>query len=618
MEKIKSINNLDNIWDVIKNITSLVFDEKIWFWQEMRKIAEVTYSYTEKNPETEETLNINNKEINLNTTLFISLWELDLDNFSNSNEEEKIKLIKKSSNIITKKIKTKIDEINKSIQEIKKIFKNTKIKKQEKLKLEILFDSLKEKKDLLQYCLNWFVYEEEKAWIEINITVEERKKIDLKQKKLDKKLFWWEIKENSQEVDLCLDYIIEKLENNKINWKSRENTLGWSLNDDEYNRFLWYIEKAKKYSSKWYKYQKKQRPVNNIEELEKYTLSQKDYILWFNLFIEAFWKMDFNVETNPFVKSISDWPRWFQIPTTEEFSKFTIPRFLRLNWHENETHNISEYNSQKIIWSIRWKDSTTKDEWVAILMENMLEYWEQIFKKDEKTWKTIFDLEKLQFNSNFVKVFFWEILDNEELLDFLELSNKIEPDILSPIDRYFRLKRSNCNWVQHKDTTYTRWLFIAASEVNKYILSDWKKWIDFYSLFNAKAWFQDIEKVNEIKEEENIETIKPMFLSDIIYFAIKSRLSWDFEINTNNLIKYLSHKYPILDFTEDMIKNISKETLKSISWIISLTLKNIFDQETNEAIIEVRSRVDNLIFDWRINKAIKILKPLRQNALIKD
>lgn len=183
MEKIKPLNNLNNIWDVINKITSLVFDEKIWFWQEMRKIAEVTYSYTNKNPVTEETLNINNKEINLNTTLFISLWELDLEIFLKSNDEEKIKLIKKSSKIVKKKIEKKLDEIDKSIQEIRKLIKNPIIKKQEILKLEILFDSLEEKKYLLQYCLNWLVYEEEKAWIEINLNDEERKKIDLKQKK---------------------------------------------------------------------------------------------------------------------------------------------------------------------------------------------------------------------------------------------------------------------------------------------------------------------------------------------------------------------------------------------------------------------------------------------------
>ena len=607
MEKIKPLNNLNNIWDVIKNITSLVLDEKIWFWQEMRKIAEVTYSYTNINPETKEKLSINEKEVNLNTTIFMSLWELDLYNFSNSNDEEKIKLIKKSSKIVRKKINNKINEINNSIEEIKSLFKNNHLTINERLKIEILFDSLIEKKDLLNYCLNWLLYEEEKAWVKINQNQRQRKKIDSKQKKLDKKLFWWEIKENPKEVDLCLDYIIEKLEENNN-----------KLNNEEYNRFLWYIEKVKKYASKWYSYEKKQRPINQIQELEKYTLSQKDYILWFNLFIEAFWKMDFNVETNPFVKSISDWPRWFQIPNSEKFAEFTIPRFLWLNQHENETHNISEYNSQNIIWSIRWKDSTTKDEWVAILMENMLKYWEQIFKKDEKSWKYIFDLEKLQFNSNFVKILFWEVLENEELLDFLELSNKIDPDILSPIDRYFRLKRSNDKWVQHKDTTYTRWLRIAANKVNIYILSDWKEWIDFYSLFNSKVWFQDIKKVNQIKENENIETINPMFLFDIIYFSIKSRLSWDFDINTENLLNYLNKKYPILDFTQDIIKDISRETLKSISWIISLTLKNIFEQETTDTITEIRSRVDNLIFDWRINRAIKNLKPIREKALIKD
>jgi hypothetical protein len=76
----------------------------------MRKIAEVTYSYTNINPETKEKLSINEKEINLNTTIFISLRELDLNIFSSLSDEEKIKLIKKSSKIVRKKINPETKE----------------------------------------------------------------------------------------------------------------------------------------------------------------------------------------------------------------------------------------------------------------------------------------------------------------------------------------------------------------------------------------------------------------------------------------------------------------------------------------------------------------------------
>jgi hypothetical protein len=70
----KSINNSEEkTRDVIKKITSLVFDQKNWFKKEIWKISEVTYSYTQINPKTNNILKINNQKININTTLFISL-----------------------------------------------------------------------------------------------------------------------------------------------------------------------------------------------------------------------------------------------------------------------------------------------------------------------------------------------------------------------------------------------------------------------------------------------------------------------------------------------------------------------------------------------------------------
>ncbi len=595
------------IRDVIKNITSLVFDKKNWFQKEMWKIAEVTYSYTTINPKTNNKLKINNKIININTTLFISLGELDLDLFENKNDEEKIKYLEKTSKKIQKKLEKKINQIINSIKEIKFYKKNLKkIKPSQQQRLKILKNSLEEKIDLINYWINWLDFELEKATNKTVLTKKEEKNINKKQKKLDKKLFWGEIRKNKAEVEMCLNYIIEALEKNKNN-----------LTNPEYLKLLKIIAKAKKFTYKNYKYKKQDKPKNILNNLEKYTISREDYILGFNLFIEAFSKMQFNVETNPFAKSISDWPRGFQIPTTKKFDIFTLPRFLLLNSHENETHNISEHNSKKIIWKIRWKSSTEKDEWVAILMENMIKYWNQIFKKDKKSWKIIFDTKKLQFNSNFLKIFFWEIMNSKDFFEFLELLEKIDPDNLTPKDRFDRIKRSNKNFVQHKDTTYTRWMFFAANEVNKYILTNGKKWINFYDLFIWKVGFEDIEKLKKISKEENIKILKPMFLSDIIYFSIKNRLTWEQKINNQDVEKFIKSKYPIIDLSENIINNISKKKIKNIEWITSLVLKNIFAQEKSETIIEVRSRVDNLMFEKNILIAKNNLSPLRKKALIK-
>jgi|TARA_Y100001960_G_C14352040_1_gene670040 hypothetical protein len=57
-------------------------------------------------------------------------------------------------------------------------------------------------------------------------------------------------------------------------------------------------------------------------------------------------------------------------------------------------------------------------------------------------------------------------------MEFLEISEKIDPDIIPPIERFKRLKRNNRAGVQHKDTTYTRGLLKAISHVNLYNSSE--------------------------------------------------------------------------------------------------------------------------------------------------
>ena len=62
-----------NLDFVIDEINKNIFDEKIWIWEKMWKVAEVTYSYTSKNKKTWNDLKINWK----NKFKFYSfLWNL--------------------------------------------------------------------------------------------------------------------------------------------------------------------------------------------------------------------------------------------------------------------------------------------------------------------------------------------------------------------------------------------------------------------------------------------------------------------------------------------------------------------------------------------------------------
>jgi len=207
-------------------------------------------------------------------------------------------------------------------------------------------------------------------------------------------------------------------------------------------------------------------------------------------------------------------------------------------------------------------------------------YWNELFKIDQD-WDQIIDINKIWINSYFTKTLMWELLNNDELLDFLELSEKFDPDVITPQDRFDRLKRSNRAWVQHKDTTYTRWLFKAIAEINLHIKSKWKQWIAPEDLFLWKISFSETHKLKNIKNSrekswEKIEIIKPLFISDAVYFIVNEKLEWrEWSINWENYYKYLQKKYPIFNFTKEQIKEVSYSTKRNVYWIVNILLKNI-------------------------------------------
>jgi hypothetical protein len=75
-------------------------------------------------------------------------------------------------------------------------------------------------------------------------------------------------------------------------------------------------------------------------------------------------------------------------------------------------------------------------------MEQLFLYGRNLFT-NTPDGKLIFDIKKFQINGYFVKTLMGEILESDELMDFLELSEIIDPDIIPPRERFKRLKRNH-------------------------------------------------------------------------------------------------------------------------------------------------------------------------------
>lgn len=592
-------NEKEKVEDLINDYNLLIYDEKDWIWNELWKIAELTYSY--------------NEETKVNTTLFEKWWWLDLEKYKKVDKDTKKELLINSKERLEKLIQNKKNSITEAIKKIEELDLLSEETINTDLK-DIFINSIKEKYDFLEYCEYSLIFELEKAWIKINITEQEEKEIEEKLSFLDKKLFWWNIKDHPEEAILAYEVIFEKFTKNKDNLTSKQ-----------LERFNYYLWKIKEILPENYIYNKKHKPKEIDDDFLETDIPKTDYILWFNILVESLEKLEHIVESNISAKSISDWPKWVQFPTSDKFSNIKMLRFFKLWNHEIETHNITDYNSRQLLWNLRWANSTKKDEWLAMLMEQLFIYWKELFIIDEN-WNKIIDKQKIQINSYFTKTLMWELLNNEEFFEFLELSELIDPDVIPPIDRFFRLKRNNKKSVQHKDTTYTRWLFEAIDNINKYITTKGKKWIKPEDLFLWKISFEETKKLKNIKErkqkdKENncwkLDIIHPLFISDAVYFIISKKLKDEkVKISSAWFLEHLKEKYPIFDFKKEQIDNISLKTKKNIYWIVNIMMKNIKEQELDK-IVRTREQYNKTILNIISNKYNSKIELVR-NKMIEE
>lgn len=554
----KFSNNPDQINNFIESINKDIFDEDIWIKKEMWKIAEVTYSYNAKNHGTK--LSLHNKPSNINTTLFCQIGGLDIDEYTNADDTKKELLLMISKDTLIGHITNKRQLITQAISKIH-LYISQKLTFLSNAQLQLTLNALIEKDQLLEYCELGIPYELEKAGLKQNLNEKSIEKIDKKLELLDKELFSWNIIDNPEEVWMCFSYLTQEYNKKKDN-----------LSIDEQNVYEEYLLKIHNILPKNHKKIFKSKPKSLLQEFSHIHIPRNEYLLWFNLSVESLTYLKHIVTQNDSAKSISDGPTWIQFPTTNKFNEITLDRFLKLNAHEIEVHSITDHNNSQLIWNIRGAKSIIKDEGLAVLMERLLEYGNQLFTIDSDSNKIIIDKDKFQVSYNFCAILIWEISDNNELMTFLELHEKISPDVIEIKSRYDRLKRSNHQRIQHKDTSYTRWLFQAIDMINTYILSEWEQGHSFEDLFLWKCSFKDLDVFKELKKQKEStcqkhNIVKVHFSSDHIIYAQQQRI----HPNKLSFVEYLRNKYPILSFSEEEILNISPATQNSINALITLS-----------------------------------------------
>lgn len=466
---------------IINHVNSVIVKLKL------EKIIEMTYSYKEID-----------KDIFYNITLFEEFawvkYSIDKNiDFESLRSDVYIKL------------KLAISEIEKLIAFLRE---NT-----FDYKLEILYKSLQYIYKILEVVVLWLDFELEKAWYKIVLSVEEQEEKIRQIEDIEEENFWLKIKNSKSEIKMIYDYLFWLF----INKKSK-------LLVDEQIFFMSYISKINTYLNE------KNLEVNFIKKKKvklqfwDKIISRDNYIKLFNYILEnIYWLEQRAIITN--ASSIYDWEKFLEIPDKETHANLTYKRVLELIVHEIESHYINWYNNKILLWEFRWARNLEKEEWLAKIMEAFL------------NWDT---LETMNFIPIYMaKILFSEIYSWDDFYKFIDIYNKMHTLRRKPTNEFLRQKRNyslSLGWGQHKDISYGRWMIKTIDYL--------KNWWDFSLLFMSKVWFEDLDKINNLYEENKDNIVFPIFIWDIIQLDLQFKEQWkNIDLNIDLIVNYLEKKY---------------------------------------------------------------------------
>ncbi len=563
-------SNTELLEEILESLEQEVFSKEDWIDNDFYKIPEITYSYK--------------KEWNhlINETLFSKIWWLNIDNFLLSDDRQKEKIIIEIKEKLNKEIWEKIKKITNFIEEIESINTDDEILNARK---NIILWWLKENINLLNLALEWLDFELEKAMIWLYFENKEKKSSskffinqNLREEKINKieqlntEVFWPKITNNKEYIEWNLDYLFEKFEDYK---KLREeNNLDEDrlLTEDEEKRYLDYISRLQNLSPDY-------RP--KIRQKPKKVLDKKYYtreVNWEDLALilahhskwldKQTWNFPHQVYFDELVSWVTDTPNWLLLPKNFKKLNKNYLDILRLDWHEIWQHWISQVIHEEIIWNIRWEKNLELVEGTAMEWEELFQNWANMMKEDNGiNWNKVLviDIEKISYVQSFSKTAMEEILSDEEFYDFLKLQDKIEPNKMSPLDRYLRFKRTG---FQRKDITYTTWKIKAAKYINKVI--KWEINGDVSDLFLWKIGFKQIPEFKKILkakkiENPNLKLPENLLFAETLVFLLEQREKNPKNNKNKDIIKekfldYLILKYPFLK------KDLVKEKIDSIRY----------------------------------------------------
>ena len=394
--------------------------------------------------------------------------------------------------------------------------------------------------NIFRMTLLWLPFEVEKAtryiWLNSNEILNRRNEIE----ELDKQIFWWLMSQNSFETTKCCEYIEKSLNE----WSTR-------LSENEF-MFLNIILSKFKWLETYDENLLNSNINKNSSEIPDVEINRDDYVKIFELIYEIYWiKKHVNIS---WVTNVTDLDESLEIPDNKEYSKLKLSKVLELINHEIETHWITLHNNKLLLGNIKWWWQLNREESLAKMSEGVL------------IWKSLEDFVNISFSGP--EILAGEILETDEYKKFLQIYLKLigKDDIYNVDDRLLRRKRNypiGYKWVQHKDTSYSRWFI----DIINYIESG----KDIKDLYTAQVDFKDIDKVIKIQKDWKHEIKYPKMLSEVILYKIKNGT-----LNINSFRKYLGEKYLNIINKNHMssVKKLNISQKKQLIEILGIIKKN--------------------------------------------
>lgn len=367
----------------------------------------------------------------------------------------------------------------------------------------ILVNSLKYLQNILEITLLGLPFELEKMKAKSKQSMQQANLNIDKIQKLEQGLYGWNVLDKQTEISMSYNYLSWLF----INSHSL-------LTDQQQKLFLDWLQliKSKIYFTNW----KNNHILNYRNELDekwqKYIgIEQAKEVFQLIINIYGLDKKVFIDDTGNF--RVSD--KWIHIP--QSLDKIQLIALLRLIVHEIETHMICNYNNNITVWTFKGANHTSKEESLAVISEEVL---------------IGTDLSILKYSGMIPVILMWELLQGEEFWQFMNIYTTLRREKLNPLS-FVRFKRNysfSLPWVQHKDTSYFRWI----TEIFEYLKS-WE------SVNNLYIWNISLEDTKEIADKingKNKQLKFPLMIGEIILYSMKHH-----SIHHENFMKYLEEKY---------------------------------------------------------------------------